>query len=219
MPQLFAERFLLTTLVALVLLLVIAAIAGRVQTARRSRELMAAINAGQRGRIKPSRGPSAAGFSGALEPAPEPFVLLSFEYRAAAPYDLFGQLLSPFTHHAELLVLSGRLPVRPRAELVWQQGLIPARAMAHRERSKLWVQRRLDVVNAEYAVRGPNTGAIEHVFFDLQTRFRPFLVATTVQAEVDPELAIVLRLSRFNLGDMPALITSVRELGRAALRD
>ena len=67
-------------------------------------------------------------------------------------------------------------------------------------------------------MRGANTGAIEHVFLDLQTRFRPFLFKISVQADTDPECTVILRLARFNLQELPALVTSLRGLGRAALR-
>jgi hypothetical protein len=132
---------------------------------------------------------------------------------------LFGQLLNPFTHHAERLIFVAKLPARPAAELLWQEGQAPGRALAQRDRSHLWVLRRLDVVDAEYAVRGANTGAIEHVFLDLQTRFRPFLVRIGVQADADPECTVILRLARFELRDLPAFVTSLRGLGRASQRD
>ena len=164
-------------------------------------------------------GPIAGGFVGSLQPAPEPFLHFVADYRAAQTLDLAGQLLNPVTHHAERLVFVAKLPSRPAAELIWQEGQAPGRALAQRDRSHLWVLRRLDVVNAEYAVRGANTGAIEHVFLDLQTRFRPFLVRISVQADADPECTVVLRLARFNLQELPALVTSLRGLGRAALRN
>ena len=126
------------------------------------------------------------------------------DYRTAQTFDLAGQLLNPVTHHAERLVFVAKLPSRPAAELIWQEGQAPGCALAQRDRSHLWVLRRLDVVNAEYAVRGANTGAIEHVFLDLQTRFRPFLVRISVQADADPECTVVLRLARFNLQELPA---------------
>ena len=165
------------------------------------------------------RGPDAGGFVGSFQPPPEPFLHFVANYRNAQAFDLAGQLLNPLTHRAERLVLVAKLPSRPAAELIWQEGQAPGRALAQRDRSHLWVLRRLDVVNAEYAVRGANTGAIEHVFLDLQTRFRPFLERISVQADADPECTVVLRLARFNLQELPALVTSLRGLGRAALRN
>ena len=161
------------------------------------------------------RGPTPAVLSGSLQPPPEPFLHFVADYRSAQALDLAGQMLNPLTHHAERFVFVAKLPSRPAAELIWQEGQAPGRALAQRDRSHLWVLRQLDVVNAEYAVRGANTGAIEHVFLDLQTRFRPFLMRISVQADTDPECTVVLRLARFNLQELPALVTSLRGLGRA----
>lgn len=217
--DLLANRFVLTSFVALLLLFTLAVIAARLQSLRRGREILASLNESARGRITLLRGPDSSGFVGSLRPPPEPFLHFVADYRSAQTLDLAGQLLNPVTHHAERLVFVAKLPSRPAAELIWQEGQAPARALAQRDRSHLWVLRRLDVVNAEYAVRGANTGAIEHVFLDLQTRFRPFLVRISVQADADPECTIVLRLARFNLQELPALVTSLRGLGRAALRN
>ncbi len=218
-PDLLATRFLLTTLAALVLLFVLAVVAARVQAVRRGHEILGVLNESARGRLSLLRGPDAGGFVGAFQPPPEPFLHFVANYRNAQTFDVAGQLLNPFTHHAERLVFVAKLPSRPAAELIWQEGQAPGRALARRDRSHLWVLRRLDVVNAEYAVRGANTGAIEHVFLDLQTRFRPFLERISVQADAEPECTVVLRLARFNLQELPALVTSLRGLGRAALRN
>ncbi|MFN8465568.1 MAG: hypothetical protein U0X20_08470 [Caldilineaceae bacterium] len=217
-PDLLANRFLLTTLIALALLIILAIVAARLQAARRGHAILAVLNESARGQVSMLRGPDAGGFVGSFQPPPEPFVHFVANYRSAAPLDLAGQLLNPLTHHAERLVFVAKLPSRPAAELIWQEGQSPGRALAQRDRSHLWVLRRLDVVNAEYAVRGANTGAIEHVFLDLQTRFRPFLERISVQADTDPECTVTLRLARFNLQELPALVTSLRGLGRAALR-
>lgn len=219
MPDFLAERFLLTTLIALLLLVAIAWLAGRVHTVQRSRELLAALDDSTRGKVKPAQGPGAAGFRGAIEPPPEPFVHFAVDYRARARFDVLGMLLGPLTPRTDLLVLTARLPTHPVAELVWAAGQVPARALARRERASLWVLRRLDIVDAEYAVRGANTGAIEHVFLDLQARFRPFLQRISVQGDDDPEVHVVLRVSRMNLREVPALMASLRTLGKAALRD
>jgi hypothetical protein len=219
MPTLFTDRFALTSLLALLLLLILALLAARLQAGRRGQIILQALRSSARGQVTPLRGPDAGGFVGSFQPPPEPFLRFVADYRAASAYDLIGQLLNPFTHHAERLTFVAKLPNRPAAEIIWQEGQIPARALGQRERSLLWVQRRLDFVNAEYAVRGADTGAIEHVFLDLQTRFRPFLVKISVQGDTDPECTVILRLARFNLQELPALVTSLRSLGRAALRN
>lgn len=218
MPDLLTNRFVLTSLVALVLLLALALLAARIQAQRRAQSVLSAMGESVRGRVTLLRGPDVGGFVGSVLPPPEPFLHLVVDYRAAPAHDLIGQLLNPFTHHAERVTFIAKLPARPAAEIIWQEGQIPARALAQRQRSQLWVQRHLNFVNAEYAVRGANTGAIEHVFLDLQTRFRPFLFKISVQADTDPECTVILRLARFNLQELPALVTSLRGLGRAALR-
>jgi hypothetical protein len=216
--QFFANRLIVVTLVAVLALLLIAWIAARVQTARRSRELAAALGDSTRGLVLLRRGPGAGGLAGAIEPPPDPYVSLTVDYRAASglnPLTWLGRLAQ---RPADRIVFAGRLPVRPAAELVWQTGRIPAYATAQRERTTLWVPRRADVVNAEYAVRGVDTGSIEHVFVDLQARFRPFLQEVIVLAEQDPEVRVVLQMAGLNLNEIPPLVASLRTLGRAALR-
>lgn len=219
MPDILNNQFVLTSLLALVLLLLLALVAARRQAGLRGHSILHMLRESTRGQVSLLRGPDAGGFVGSVQPPPEPFLHFVVDYRTAPAYDLAGQLLNPITHHVERLIFVAKLPARPAAEIVWQEGQIPARALAQRERSSLWVRRRLDFINAEYAVRGANTGAIEHVFLDLQTRFRPFLVKISVQADADPECTVVLRLARFNLQELPALVTSLRGLGRAALRN
>lgn len=219
LPDLLTNRFVLTSLVALAMLFVLALLAARVQARRRAESVLFSLGESVRGRVTLLRGPDAGGFVASIQPPPEPFLHFVADYRAAPAHDLAGQLLNPLTHHAERLHFVAKLPARPPAEIIWQEGRIPARALSYRGRSQLWVQRRLDFVNAEYAVRGANTGAIEHVFLDLQTRFRPFLLKIGVQADADPECTVIMRLARFNLQELPALVTSLRSLGRAALRN
>jgi hypothetical protein len=219
LSDLLANRFVFTSLVAGALLLILAVVAARVQAVRRGEKILAGLNASARGRITLLRGPDSRGFVGSFQDPPEPYLQFVADYRSASAFDLPGLLLNPFTHGAERLTFVAKLPARPAAEIVWQEGTPPAKALAQRDRSHLWVLRRLDVVRAEYVVRGANTGAIEHVFLDLQTRFRPFLLRMSVQADADPECTVVLRLARFDLRELPALVTSLRSLGRAALRN
>ena len=216
--QFLANRLVVATLAAVLSLLLIAWIAARVQTARRSRALALALDDSTRGRVMLQRGPGAAGVAGLIEPVPDPYVSLAVNYRAASALDPVTWLGRLAQRPDDRLVFEGRLPERPVAELVWQEGRIPAYATARRERSTLWVPRRADVVDAEYAVRGVDTGAIEHVFVDLQARFRPFLQEVIVLAEQEPEVRVVLRLAGLNLREIPPLVASLRTLGRAALR-
>ena len=213
MPDLFSTRFLITTFVALLLLLVIGAVAARARVSGRSRSLAAALEESVRGRLVFTRGPNAAGFGATIQPPPEPFFQFQLECWPAAPLDVFGTALGAARGQADRLIFTARLPTRPAAELVWSYGQSPARALARRDRATLWVQRRLDIVDAEYVVRGANTGAIEHVFFDLQARFRPLLLQISVQADAEPEVRVVLRTRELNAQNMPGLVISLRALG------
>ena len=217
MPDFVSARFVITSLVAIILLLVIAAAAGRLRAAQRSRSLVAALDESMRGRLVCTRGPGPAGFTGAIQPPPDPFILFQVECWPEAPLDLLGTLFGAIRGQRDRFIVTARLPRRPAAELVWSYGQSPARALARRDRATLWVQRRLDIVDAEYAVRGANTGAIEHVFFDLQARFRPLLLQVSVQADADPEVTVVLRTRELNDQNVPGLVTSLRAFGRAAL--
>ena len=77
MEQFLANRLIIVTLAAVLALLLIAWIAARVQTARRSRALVAALDDSTRGRVTLQRGPGAAGLAGVIEPAPDPYVSLT----------------------------------------------------------------------------------------------------------------------------------------------
>lgn len=216
--MLLASRFALVTLVTVLLLLLIAWVAARVQRARRSQALAMALGDSARGKVTLQRGPGASGLEALLEPAPEPYLQMAITYHPASALDPLYWLGRLAQRPGDRLIFAGRLPTRPVAEVVWQEGRIPGFATARRDRSTLWAPRRADIVNAEYAVRGVDTGAIEHVFVDLQARFRPFLTEVTVMAEQDPEVRVMLRLAGLDLREIPPLVASLRALGRAALR-
>ena len=218
MSDLPASQFLLATVIALSLLLLIGWVAATVQTTRRSRALVAALSESSRGRVVLRRGLGAGGFSAAIEPPPEPFLQFTIDYRAASNLNIIALVLRPFTRGGDRLLLAGKLPTHAAAEIFWRRGGVPYHALARRARTTLWVQKRLDVIDAEFAVRGINTGAIEHVFVDLQARFGALLYQVSVQADDDPELRVLLATTRLEMHDVPALVTSLRALGRAALR-
>jgi hypothetical protein len=85
-------------------------------------------------------------------------------------------------------------------------------------RVSMWVQRRLDYLNVDYAVRGSNTAAVEHVFLDLQTRFGQALRLVRIYGDEEPDFEVVIRSGRLDGREMPALVTTLRALGRGALR-
>ena len=81
-PDLLANRFLLTTLIALALLLILAIVAARLQTARRGHAILAVLNESARGQVSMLRGPDTGGFVGSFQPPPEPFMHFVANYRS-----------------------------------------------------------------------------------------------------------------------------------------
>lgn len=201
--------------VALLVLLVIAWIILALYYNQRGHAIGAALNDSARGQVLYARPPRAHGFFAQIEPAPDPFWRLSIAYHTTPnPLEWLGR--RPHQRHARL-VIQGQIKERPRAELFWSRGRIPSRALSRTSHPSLWVQRRLDFLAYEYATRGVSTNAIVRAFTDLQTRFGPQLEKVAVQADTNPELEIVVRTTSLNLQEIPALITTIRALGRAAL--
>jgi len=197
----------------LLLLWVIAAI----YYTRRGHAIQAALNESARSDAIFVRRPRPRGFFVQLEPAPEPFWRLSVAYHTTPnPLEWIGRRLLA---RQSRLVIQGQIKERPRAEMLWIRGRVPSRALSRTANPALWVQRRLDFLAYEYATRGVNTGAIVHAFADLQTRFGPMLDKVAIQADTNPELEIVVRTTGLNLDEIPALITTIRALGRAALHE
>jgi hypothetical protein len=183
---------------------------------RRGYAIGAALNDSARGKVVYDRGPRARGFFAHIEPAPDPFWRLSIAYHTTPnPIEWLGRWLSK---RQSRLVIQGQIKERPRAELIWTRGRIPSYALSRTGGPSLWVQRRLDFLAYEYATRGINTGAIVHAFTDLQTRFGPLLEKVAIQADTNPELEIVVRTTGLQVEDIPALITTIRAVGRAALQ-
>ncbi len=75
------------------------------------------------------------------------------------------------------------------------------------------------MIDSEYAVRGADTTALEYVFVDLQARFGALLQQVSVVADrEDVHVEVVMRGAGLRTSDAPALVTTLRSLGRAALR-
>lgn len=215
----FDDRSLLVGLAALLSLLIIAWLATNLQTRRRNQGLAGGFDDSTRSRLAYVRTASARGFVANFEPAPEPFTRLELRYRSGATVDPIGVLARLLTGRNDELVIQGLLPDRPAAELVWARGRIPERALARRARVSLWVQRRSDLIDSEYAVRGADTTALEYVFVDLQARFGALLQQVSVVADrEDVHVEVVMRGAGLRTSDAPALVTTLRSLGRAALR-
>jgi len=166
-----------------------------------------------RGQILVERAPSYQGFFVLLSPPPEPYQRLSVTYLTGA-----NPLIWPWrllTRNPPRLIIQASLIERPQAELIWQKGRVPARALSRRGDTNLWVQRRLDFLNYEYATRGINPSGLIHSFSDLQTRFGAQLYKVAVQADTTPEIEVSLRTAGLNPEELPPLITTIRATGRA----
>jgi len=208
------EYWLLSALAFGMLLLVLWIIAA-IYYRQRGYAVGAAINDSARGNVVFDRPPQPRGFFAHVEPAPDPFWRLSIAYHTTPnPVEWLARWL---VGRQARLVIQGQIKDRPRAELFWVRGKIPHRALSRTGNPTLWVQRRLDFLAYEYATRGVNTGAIVHAFIDLQSRFGPLLDKVTIQADSNPELEIVVRTANLDLQEIPALITTIRAVGRAAL--
>lgn len=213
------DRLLLVTIVALLVLLIIAWLAARIQTGRRNQGLAQGFADSTRSRLDFAQPPAAGGFAAHFTPAPEPYTRLELAHRGGATVDPIGLLVRALTGRRDDLVIRGLLIDRPHAELIWRRGSIPDRALARRARVSLWVQRRSDLIESEYAVRGVDTTALEYVFIDLQARFGPLLHSVSVVADrADLHVEIVLQGTALRAADAPGLIATIRSLGRAALR-
>lgn len=213
------DHLLLVTIVALLALLIIAWLAARIQTGRRNQGLAQGFADSTRSRLDFARPPVAGGFAAYFTPAPEPYSRLELLYRGRATVDPIGLLVHTLSGRRDDLVIRGLLTDRPHAELIWRRGSIPDRALARRERVSLWVQRRSDLIESEYAVRGADTTALEYVFIDLQARFGALLHSVNVVADrADVHVEVVLHGAGLRAADAPGLIATIRSLGRAALR-
>lgn len=185
--------------------------------ASRGYTIAAGLNNSARGDLVFGRTPGPRGFFAQLEPAPEPYWRFSIAYHTTP--NPIEWLIQRVASRQARLVIQGQLHERPRAELLWVRGQIPARALSRSRNPALWVQRRMDYMPYEYATRGVNTGALVHAFTDLQTRFGPQLEKVAIQADTNPEIEIVVRTTGLNLEEIPALITTIRAIGRATLNN
>ncbi|MCB0111331.1 MAG: hypothetical protein KDE53_35655 [Caldilineaceae bacterium] len=204
------QLWIVTGVVALLVLLWITT---AIYNVRRGWAFVRKLQESTRGQVLVTRAPHPQGFFVLLAPAPEPFQRLSVAYLTGT-----NPLIWPWrllTGAPPRLVIQATLKERPQAELIWEHGRIPAKALSRRGDTNLWVQRRLDFLNYEYATRGVNPSGLMHNFTDLQTRFGPQLYKVTIQADVVPEIEIGLRTAGLNPEELPPLITTVRATGRA----
>lgn len=216
LTQWLAHQAGLLLLTFSVLLLVVLWVSTAIYNSRRGRSLVNMLQTSTRGQVLIERAPGPDGFFVQLKPAPEPFdrVALTF-HTAANPLSWPWRL---FLRRPPRLIIQATLMERPQSELIWERGHIPAKALSRRGNATLWVQRQLDFLRYEYATRGVNPSGLIHHFTDLQTRFGPQLYKILVQGDTVPEIEIGLRTAALNPEDLPPLITTIRALGRAAIR-
>ena len=202
---------------AITALFVLGWLAGLLHRRRQSQAISHALGNSSRGHIVSKSGPNGRGLSAEIQPAPEPFRQLRFRFVARSflnPMDLLGLFSGG---HESSLTVQGPLCKTPDAELVWIRRQIPDKALGKDPGSALWTYHRLDFINAEYVTRGVNTAALEHAHSELQKRFGPMLQQVSVQRDSDPMVDIRVRTADIPMEEIPALVASVRALGRAAL--
>lgn len=180
----------------------------------RTRAVGAALIDSARGHLSLTHESSARRLSVAFDPAPEPYARLEVDFTMGGKGALGA--LRAFVTRRQQLLFSGNLPYSPLTELVWHMDRPPDQAIGRGRETQLWVNHRLMYAKGEYAVRGSNTPALEHAFSELQTRFGPFLRSVTVLRETQPHVRVALAAGHLNREDIPALVTAVRALGRAA---
>jgi len=205
------QRWIITGIVAILLLLWILT---AIYNVRRGWALLSKLQESTRGQVLIERAPGYQGFFVLLSPPPEPFRRVAITFLTGAnpliwPWRLLRSQLPR-------LVIQASMVDRPQAELIWERGRIPAKALSRRGNASLWVQRRLDFLGYEYATRGINPSGLIHNFNDLQTRFGSQLYKVTVQADIVPEIEVGLYTAGLNPEELPPLITTIRATGRAA---
>jgi hypothetical protein len=207
--------FLLATVI---LLLAFAWIGGWLQKRRSTTAILTAVNDATFGRCVPRSRSGAWGFAISVEPPPEHFREFNISYQAVSIFDPIDLGRIWFGRAKTLFQIAGVLADVPTAEITWIRGLPPARSLGKNPGRAPWVQSRLDFVGAEYATRGANVGALKHVFQDMYVRFTLALLSITIQRERRPQLRVVAG-GKLTVRDISPLITSVRALARAAMRE
>lgn len=226
-------------LLAAVGLLSLGWLAAILRSRQRSQSLQRTLLAGVRSAVEDQgvNGPRAwaGSFAWALSDPPEPFARLYVTYRTPSAFNLPGLLLprGPASPH---LYLAGKLNSALGSELIWLRGRVAGEAVGRSASQSLWVRRQLDVTRSEYVTRGANTSALQRALADLITRFGRHMQEVRVQQprissrasqrppqrhsmnRREPEIRLALRAHALSAETLPALIITLRALGRAALR-
>lgn len=193
-------------------------LAGRLRKRRRGQVILAALAGVTQGRVEFRRGPGAWGFVAAVVPPPEPFQKFSVSFRAMSildPVDCLRRLTGAPSSRLHVWAI---LQTPPQAELVWERGRTPGRALGRGPGRTMWELHRLDVGRAEYATRGLNSAALRRTFLDLYARYSPMLQRVIVQREGAPQFEVVLAGDALDVREVSALLTTLRAAGRAAQR-
>lgn len=213
---LLTEMPVAVTVVAGLVVVVLAWYAGREQKWRRTQAMLAAVNDATFGRCMPRSKTGVWGFVIGVEPAPEPFREFNISYQPMSIFDPVDIAQMVFGRARTSLQIAGTLKEVPTAEIIWVRGQPPLRALGVNPGSAPWVHTQLDFAGAEYATRGTNVGALHHLFTEMYARFNPALLWVSVQRERRPQVRV---MADGNIGvrEVSPLITSARALGRAAL--
>lgn len=204
-------------LLALGLVLAVTGLIAEIAAHRRRREIMQALRDSTRSELHSERRTGRHSDRVSFLPPPDPFAQLSVEFSMAPVDARLGGLLGLLGLRRQQLALHGSLRSRLGAEVTWERGRAPDRALGRSPSTHLWTSRRLDFVDGAYAVHGTNTASLEHAFVDLQTRFGAYTQRVLLQANAKPQVVILLRVGGFNREDMPALVATVLALARSSL--
>lgn len=204
------------TAVAALLLLALAWAAGQLHKRRQVAAMLAAVQDATFGRCVPRSRTGAWGFAVSVQPPPEPLREFNISYHALSIVDPVDWLRWGLLRQRRQFLVGARLLDAPTAEVVWQRGTPPTRALGRRPGRAPWVFQRFDFSGAEYATRGVNVGALRHALQEMVTRFEPRLRLVLVQRERQPEVQVQL-VGKLDVRDVSPLLVVVRGLGRAAL--
>ncbi len=199
------------------ILLLVVVVAAESSARARVREVEQAVRAISPSVLRPKGRQYAHAFCATLEPPLDPFKVLTVEYALRPHRSLLGRLAGLLGVRTERLALYGTLRGRPAAELLWEHAREPDRALGRGPATGLWTQHRVELVRSPYALRGPNTAALEHAFVDLQARFARHLRRVAVQATMDPQFVLVIDMAGFPRENVAPLAATARALARAAL--
>jgi hypothetical protein len=157
------------------------------------------------------------GFIAELRKPPEPFVQFQVMCQPQVALDALGWIQQLWNPTGDLLALHAVLPAPPKQELIWTRGQPPERMLGRDPDREVWIHQRLDFAHIIYGTRGSNTAPLRHVFSELVARFHPLLEQVWVHRDSDVQVGVVMHASRIDPEELPAVIVTLRALGRGAL--